>query len=157
VRRVALLLLLAVLAACGAALRGEAPSREGRVQRVVDGDTLVVIVRGREETVRLIGIDTPERAPHECGYRAATRALERLAEGRRVELVPDPTQDRRDRYGRLLAYVDTPAGRDLGEAVVRAGWARVYVFEDPFARLADYRAARRAAVEQRVGLAAACA
>lgn len=156
-RRLLLLAVLAVLVACGG-VTVLAPQRdEARVVRVVDGDTIVVRLGGREQTVRLIGIDTPEVSPSECGNRAATGVLRRLAPpGRRVELVRDPSQDRRDRYGRVLAYVDTPAGRDLGEEVVRAGWARVYVFDEPFARLDDYRDAARSARRAGRGLSSAC-
>jgi micrococcal nuclease len=139
VRKLLLTVAIIVLAALG----GRAvldPPEDGRVTRVVDGDTLHVQVDGSDETVRLLGIDTPELNPMQCGARAATRLLTRLAEGRHVELVTDPTQDHRDRYGRLLAYVDR-GDLDLGEAMLRRGWARVYVFDRPFERLNRYRVA----------------
>ena len=153
------LLLLAAAILGGRSVIGDAATEDGRVTRVVDGDTLKVHVAGREETVRVLGIDTPELhkpgTPVECGARAAARAMERFAAGRRVELVTDPSQDERDRYGRLLAYVD--GRRDLGEAMVRSGWAEVYVFEDePFARLDRYRAAARAARSAGRGVQSAC-
>ena len=76
--------------------------------RVVDGDTIRVRVGGREETVRYIGIDTPEsvqaRARRvECFAHRAAAENERLVGGRRVRLERDA--EARDRYGRLLAYV----------------------------------------------------
>ncbi len=149
-------LLLALLLAAAAVLGGRAVTNQpperisGTVIRVVDGDTLHVQVRQRDETVRLLGIDTPEShrpgTPVECGARGATRALEALASGRRVRLVSDPTQDKRDRYGRRLAYVMLRgSGTDLGELMVRRGWAEVYVFERPFERVARYRAAAKRA------------
>ncbi len=127
---------------------------------VTDGDTLVVRTRARErERVRLLGVDTPEvygRA--ECGGREATTALEGLVRpGQRVRLATDPTQDRRDRYGRLLAYVETVGGRQLNEAQVRAGWARVYVYDDtPFSQVKRFRRAERTAREQRLGVWRLC-
>ena len=160
-RRLALLPLL-LLAGCSsddvaASLEG-APLR-GEVTRVVDGDTIKVRVRNRTETVRLIGIDTPETkrpgTPVECGGKAATREMRRLAEGRRVELISDPTQDRRDRYDRLLAYAEA-AGRDVGEEILRAGWAAPYVYDRPFLRLGRYRAAAREARGRGRGLWRAC-
>ena len=138
-----------------------AQPRDGTVTRVVDGDTLHVRVQGRDETVRLLGIDTPElhrpATPVECGARPAARAMERLADGVRVRLFADPTQDRRDRYGRLLAYAVTTDGVDLGEAMVRRGWAKVYVYADhPFQRVSRYRAAAAAARRADVGVDARC-
>ena len=79
-----------------------------RVVRVVDGDTIHVAAR-RPATrrVRYIGIDTPESVkpgtPVQCFAKAASAANERLVGGRRVRLRFDA--ERRDRYGRLLAYV----------------------------------------------------
>lgn len=154
IRLLILLGLVALALAGGRELLAPA-SREARVERVVDGDTLVVRIGGREETVRLIGIDTPEVSPSECGNRAATQALTDLADGRRVELVTDSSQDKRDRYGRLLRYVEV-GGKDAGEEVLRRGWARVYVYDDPFARVDDYRDAARAARRAGRGLSGVC-
>ena len=155
-RQLLLAALAAAVSACGGAAPGAPEGRAAEVRHVIDGDTIVVVSDGGEDTVRLLGIDTPEREPQECGYRAATRALERLAAGREVQLVTDPTQDRRDSYGRLLAYVDAPDGRDLGEQLVREGWARVYVFDEPFDRVDEYRDAYDRARARRAGLFRAC-
>jgi micrococcal nuclease len=112
----------------------------GSVTRVVDGDTLDVrLTSGKRERVRLIGVDTPEAGA--CYSSAATAQARRLAQGRRVVLRGDRTQATRDRYGRLLAYVWLPGGKDLGYGLVAGGYARAYVYDRPFARLAAYRAA----------------
>jgi micrococcal nuclease len=116
----------------------EPAGRSGHVTHVVDGDTLDV---GRER-VRVLGIDAPER--DECGYAAASRAASALALGRVVRLEPDPTQASRDRFGRTLAYVRLPDGRDLGEVLLRRGHARTFVVGRPFARVEAYREAERA-------------
>lgn len=159
-RRLILTLCFVVLAAVGGRAVLQPEPQDGQVTRVVDGDTIHVRVAGADETVRLLGIDTPELhrpgTPVECGARAAARTLTRLAEGRRVSLVTDPTQDERDRYGRLLAYAVTRGGVDLGEAVVRRGWAEVYVFDRPFRRVGRYRAAAEAAQRAGRGVARAC-
>lgn len=130
----------------------------GTVTRVVDGDTLDVrLVSGRRERIRLIGIDTPELGSAECfGSQASIRAR-RLARGKRVRLIGDATQDTRDRYRRLLAYVVLPAQRDLGRQLVAEGFARVYVYDRPFQRLGNYRAAERAARSGGRGLWTRCA
>jgi micrococcal nuclease len=80
----------------------------GRVLRAVDGDTLEVrLGGGAVETVRLIGVDTPETVkpdtPVQCFGPAASAFEHRVAEGRRVRLLTGV--ERRDVYGRLLAYV----------------------------------------------------
>jgi micrococcal nuclease len=121
------------------------PPAAARVVRAVDGDTLVVRAGGRSVTVRLLGVDTPEtrRGRVECGGPAASRQLARIAPpGSRVRLVTDPDSgDTRDRYGRLLAYVDSRRG-DLGERQLRAGLAYVYRYRDRrFSRLGRYRRA----------------
>lgn len=137
-----------------------------RVIRVVDGDTLKVRAGSVRETVRVLGIDAPEsvkpNAPVECGGKAASRNLRQLAltpdgRGRTVRLTTDATQDRRDRFGRLLAYAELLDGRDLGREQVADGWARVYVFGgNPFARVDDYRAAERSAKRSGRGIWGSC-
>lgn len=62
-----------------------------------------------------------------------------MADGRRVTLVADPSQDRFDRYGRLLAYAIREDGLDLNRAEIRSGWAEVYVYDDnPFIRVGPF-------------------
>lgn len=124
-----------------------------RVVRVTDGDTLKVrLADGTEEYVRLIGIDTPEvHGKRECGGPDASRAMDRLAPvGSRVVLVSDPTQADRDRYDRLLRYVQR-RGKDVGRAQILAGHAQVYVYRnDPFTRTRAYqRAEERAQLRSR--------
>jgi micrococcal nuclease len=133
----------------------------GRVERVVDGDTIVVRARGERVTVRLLGIDTPEThgGPIECGGAAASEHLAWLARpGTRVRLVTDPgSGDTRDRYGRLLAYVDSERG-DLGERQLRAGLAYVYRYRGRrFSRLNRYRDAENDARAHERATWSACA
>ena len=140
---------------------GAATSRAAQVIAVVDGDTIKVRVAGRRETVRLIGIDTPEsKRPHtpvECGAKHAAAAMTRLLAGRTVTLRPDPTQDALDRYGRTLAYVELAGGGDAGETMIRNGWATVYVYgRVPFQRVRAYRAAAAFAERRRAGVQGAC-
>ncbi len=133
-----------------------------QVIRAVDGDTLKVriLAGGATIDVRLLGIDTPEthrpETPVECGGRRASRSMHRLADGRLVVLVTDPSQDRFDKYDRLLAYAIR--GRlDLNRAQVRAGWAETYVYQGrPFRRLRAYRKAERSARSKRRGVWSRC-
>jgi endonuclease YncB( thermonuclease family) len=146
---------------------GSEPSRRAqtiraRVTEVVDGDTLRV--KPLEQTtrstytVRLVGIDTPEtrrpETPVECGGPGASKNLERLAEGRRVVLRTDPTQDS---YDRLLAYATRRDGKQLQLAQLRAGWAKVYVYGGkPFRRVRAFRGAQRSAREAPRGVWGEC-
>lgn len=128
-----------------------------RVVRVVDGDTYEVRYGGRRHMVRMIGIDTPERG--ECYYDLATRNLRRaLPRGTRVLLVSDRTQDRRDRYGRLLRYtMRTRDHKDINRAQVWKGSARVYVHGgNPFLRTSSYRRAQTDAQAAARGLWGRC-
>jgi micrococcal nuclease len=115
------------------------------VVRAVDGDTLKVSVGGRVESVRVLGIDTPEThrpgTPIECGGPQASAHMAALAPaGTGVSLERDRTQARRDRYGRLLAYVLLPGGRSIGAEQVRSGWAMAYVYDGrPVARYPSLR------------------
>ncbi len=89
-----------------------------RVVYWIDGDT----VKTTNGVVRLIGMDTPERG-EDC-YRAATRNARRLApQGSRIRLVKVLGRDNRDRYGRLLRYVEIPDGRDVGYRQIVRGLA----------------------------------
>ena len=125
--------------------RGGAWVEEGRVARVVDGDT-VLLADG--ERVRYLGIDAPElnngpgksRIP-EAGSREATQANARLVEGLPVRLLRDQTE--RDRYGRLLRYVFC-GGVFVNARLILDGHARLYILP-PDTRFADLLA--RCAVE----------
>lgn len=126
----------------------------GTVERVVDGDTVIVGVAGERERVRLLRIDTPEAArggdPAECLADAATAALtELLPAGAEVELATDV--EVRDRYGRLLAHLwvdDTW----VNGAMLEAGYADVITFPPNVAHDDEVRAAVQRARDAEAGL-----
>jgi endonuclease YncB( thermonuclease family) len=165
VRRFLLLIIIGVAGfAAALAITAKAPASyatsawfrsDAVVLNVVDGDTLDARLAGKKERVRLIGIDTPERGV--CFFGDATAAAKRLAAGKRVVLIGDNSQDKRDRYGRLLAYVQLPGGQDLARVLVAGGFGRVYVYSRPFARVSTYRTAETAAKDSRLGLWSSCA
>jgi endonuclease YncB( thermonuclease family) len=82
--------------------------------------------------------------------------MHRLADGRRVTLVTDPSQSRWDIYGRLLAYAVRNDGLNLNRAMVRRGWAEVYVYDRPFRRLRSFRRAQRSARHEDLGVWRRC-
>ncbi|HEX6687762.1 MAG TPA: thermonuclease family protein [Solirubrobacterales bacterium] len=100
-------------------------SAVARVTRVVDGDTIEVRLDGRSEDVRLIGVDTPETVkpdtPVQCFGPRASHFTKQHLTGRQVRLVFGV--ERRDIYGRLLAYVYLD-GRFFNPSLVRRGLAR---------------------------------
>jgi endonuclease YncB( thermonuclease family) len=90
------------------------------VINIVDGDTIDVrSSAGVTERVRIIGIDTPERG--ECGFSEAASALASMVSGKSVRL-PSGARDDRDRYERILRYVDAD-GRDAGRELIIKGFA----------------------------------
>jgi micrococcal nuclease len=172
VRRAALwIFLFAALAAGGSGLLscGEAPERdspgersgrlEGRVTKIVDGDTIHVQVGGRREKVRYIGVDTPEThkpgTPVQCYGRSASAFNARLVAGRRVELRTDA--EARDRYGRLLAYVyRRPDGMFVNAELVRRGFATILTIPPNVAHAQEFLRLQRAARQAGRGLWGAC-
>ncbi|MET0067029.1 MAG: thermonuclease family protein [Candidatus Thiodiazotropha sp.] len=93
------------------------------VQRVVDGDTLVL---ENGEKIRLIGINTPELGhrgnPDQPGAVAARDALDRLVQASGGRLRVCPGSEPRDRYGRLLAHLRSRDGEDVVYRLLRQGW-----------------------------------
>jgi micrococcal nuclease len=134
-----------------------AASTQARVTRVVDGDTVEATVDGKTEDVRYIGIDTPESVkpdtPVECYALEASHFNERLVEGEEVRL--DFDAERRDVYGRLLAYVHL-GDRFVNADLVRLGYARTLTIapNTRYANLFD-RLEREAAADER-GLWSEC-
>jgi len=119
------------------------------VTRVVDGDTIHATVHGKDEKIRIIGLDSPETSkpgtPIECFAREATRAAERLLPvGSRIRVQMDPSQDTRDRYGRLLAHVVLSDGRLFAEIMIRHGDAIHYIYDGVPSMYADRFAAAEA-------------
>ncbi|MBP9710755.1 MAG: thermonuclease family protein [Candidatus Pacebacteria bacterium] len=129
------------------------------VIKVIDGDTLTVKIAGESETIRLIGIDTPETGANgECFAAEATAALKKLA-GARVRLEKDSSQGERDKYDRILAYVFSEEGVHTGEQLIEEGFAKEYTYSKAYKYQAAYKAAQKSAQDSKKGLWApsACA
>jgi micrococcal nuclease len=133
---------------------------QGRVVRIVDGDTIRVQLGDRTERVRYIGIDTPESVkpgtPVQCYAKRAAAANATLVAGREVRLVGDV--EHRDRYGRLLAYVYRVGdGAFVNAMLVRDGYARTLTIPPNVAHAAEFARLARAARTTGRGLWRACA
>ena len=119
---------------------------------VTDGDTIKVSLNGRTERVRVIGIDTPELAERDCYAQQAASRMQSLVQSKRVRLTADPTQDNRDRYGRLLRHVWLADGRSVAQLLIGGGYGREYTYRTAYAGQNAYRAAESAAREARLGI-----
>jgi len=125
----------------------------------VDGDTIDVDMNGHTETVRFIGIDTPEthkpNTPVQCYGPEAAAYTKSQVEGRQVRLQAASLDTNRDRYGRLLRYVYLPDGSLLQDALVSQGYAFAYT-QFPFEKKAAIVAEEQAAKQAGKGLWSAC-
>lgn len=127
-----------------------------KVVRVVDGDTLKVSMDGNEETVRLIGINTPEtvdpRRPVECFGKEASSRMKEMAQGKLVYVETDVSQGMRDTYGRLLAYVYLEDGQMLNRKMIAEGYAYEYTYLAPYTYQAEFRQLQNLARVSKYGL-----
>lgn len=105
--------------------------------RVVDGDTIIL---DENERVRLIGVDTPEtkdpRKPVQYFGQKAYEFTRRLVEGKKVRLQYD--WQRKDTYGRTLAYVYQEDGTFLNAEIIKQGYGFAYT-RFPFKYLDEFR------------------
>lgn len=127
------------------------------VVRVIDGDTIEVEINGKTESVRYIGIDTPEtvdpRKPVQCFGVEASNKNKELVGGKMVRLEKDITD--RDKYGRLLRYVwlgDTL----INQALTEQGFAKSYSYPPDIKYQDKFIEAEREAREDKLGLWTAC-
>lgn len=128
------------------------------VVEVIDGDTITVRYRdGRFDTVRLLGVDTPETVdpdrPVGCFGPEAAAFTKRNLTDRDVTLERD--SELRDRYGRLLAYVYVDGAR-FNDRLLQEGYATLLVIPPNGEHGRALLAAELAARSARSGLWAAC-
>lgn len=130
-----------------------------RVSAISDGDTISIDMGGRNETVRLIGIDTPEthdpRKPVQCFGQAATAHIKGLIGNNRVRLEADPQNTNRDRYNRLLRYVYLPDGKLINAQIIQDGYGFAYTYF-PFSKLEEFRTYEAQARQAGKGLWSSC-
>ena len=114
------------------------------ISRVVDGDTIKVLLEGEERTVRFIGLNAPEsvdpRRADQCFGQEASAYMKTFAEGKLATLIPDTSQGEEDKYGRLLRYVEIE-GEDVARRMIADGYALEYMYDSTYDRVTEYRAA----------------
>jgi micrococcal nuclease len=132
------------------------PNKFYDVVRTVDGDTLVVQLNGVAEKVRLIGLDTPEivdpRKTVECFGKEASEEAKKILTGQRVRLETDPSQEERDKYGRLLAYVFLENGANFNRLMIENGYGHEYTYDLPYKYQTEFKLAEKEARKNERGL-----
>ena len=118
--------------------------------RVVDGDTIIL---DGYERVRLIGVDTPEtkhpKKPVQYFGKEVYEFTKRMVEGKKVRLEYD--WQRKDKYGRTLAYVFLEDGTFLNAEIIKQGYGFAYT-RYPFKYLEEFRKYEIEAREKKRGL-----
>jgi len=132
-------------------------SQQATILKVVDGDTIHVMILGKKETVRIIGINTPEtvdpRRPVECFGNEASDKAKQLLENQMVFLETDPTQGDKDKYQRLLRYVRYDNGtKDFGAEMISTGYAYEYTYNTPYKNQVSYKELQKRAEKDNRGL-----
>lgn len=131
------------------------------INHFIDGDTIAVNMNGTVETVRMIGVDTPEthkpNTPVQC-YGPAAAAYTKnsiTVAGARVRLVSDSLSTDRDRYDRLLRYVYLANGQLLEDNLIKNGYGFYYPYF-PFSKANQFAADQQQAQAMHRGLWANC-
>lgn len=130
-----------------------------QVTQVFDGDTIAVNMNGKQEKIRLIGVDTPEthdpRKVVQCFGMAASNFTHQLLDNKQVRLEADPLSSNRDRYDRLLRYVYTQDNVFVEQALIQQGYGFAYT-GFPFTKSDDFRAWQKEAQDNNRGLWNTC-
>ncbi|MEK7503968.1 MAG: thermonuclease family protein [Patescibacteria group bacterium] len=103
-----------------------------RVVKVVDGDTIKVSLNNKTETIRLIGVDTPEtvdpRRVVGCFGREASNFTKKTLSNQNIKLEADVLSGDRDKYQRLLRYVFLEDGQNFNQVLIENGYAHEYTY-----------------------------
>ncbi len=146
-----LMMFVFLIAGCS----GATPDGTYKVTKVVDGDTFKVDYEGKEETIRLLLIDTPETVhpnkPEQPFGKEASDFMKEKLTGKRVELELDVSE--RDKYGRILAYTYDLEGNMLNEQLLEKGLARVAYIFPPNTKYVDrFQEIQKEAQQKEVGI-----
>lgn len=107
-------------------------------------------INGKEESVRLIGVDTPEK--NECFEKEATEKAKELMENKKIKLEADGSQDNKDKYDRLLRYVYLEDGTLVNKKLVEEGFGTEYTYKIPYKFQTEFKAAEKMAKEGKTGI-----
>jgi micrococcal nuclease len=127
-----------------------------KVNYIYDGDTISILYKGRQKTIRLLGIDTPEtvdpRKPVQCFGEQASLKTKELLNNRSISLVFNLNREQKDKYNRYLGYVYRDDGLDINRYLIEHGYAREYTYGKPYERQKEFRKLEKQAKERSIGL-----
>jgi micrococcal nuclease len=118
---------------------------------VSDGDTVSIMIKRKEEKVRLIGIDAPEIGQKPWGEEAK-KYLETLLISSDWKVRLEYDVEKRDKYGRILAYLRTIDGKFINLLMVKNGYAMLYTVPPNIKYVNDLRAAQEEARQGKLGI-----
>lgn len=104
-----------------------------KVTKVIDGDTIEIDYNGRTETIRLLGIDSPEIVdtfkPVQCFAKESSDFAKKTLIGKNIFLEVDTSQPDRDKFNRLLRYVFLEDNTNFNLLMIKDGYGREYTYE----------------------------
>lgn len=126
------------------------------VSSVLDGDTFRIKYQGKTQNIRLLGIDAPESNKTrykylECFGTEAKNYLKTLIDKKKITFQFDVSQDQKDVYDRLLAYVFLD-GKNINQTMIEDGYAKEYTYKTPYNYQLQFRQAEQLAQENHLGL-----
>lgn len=132
----------------------EQQNAEYEVISVVDGDTIKIKYEGKEEKVRLIGIDTPEsvhpdKTKNTVYGKKASDYTKNLLENKKVKLEFDVQKN--DKYGRLLSYVYLENGEMLNKKLLQEGYAKIATYPPNVRYVEEFKQIQEKARKDKVG------
>jgi len=130
---------------------GNAAGNAVQVKKIYDGDTIGVVLDGRFEKIRLIGVDAPELDQRPWG-RKARKYVESLVAGANSKISLEYDIERRDKYGRILAYIWIQDGRMLNEEMLKNGFAVLFTCPPNVKHVLRFRAAQEKARDNKIGI-----
>lgn len=136
------------------------PNKLYLVLKVLDGDTFQIKIDKRLQTVRMLGIDTPEtvdpRKKVQCYGKEASKKTKEILSKHSVRLVLDSSQNTLDKFGRILAYVYRDDGLYMNQYLLENGYAREYTYSKQYKEQMDFKSIENQASISKLGLWNSC-
>lgn len=125
-----------------------------KLVKCIDGDTAIFKIGKEEEKVRFLAINTPEYSKNKkesFGKESSDYTCKKLEKGEKIELEYDPASEKRDKYGRVLAWIFVD-DKLLQEDLVSKGYAEIkYVYKD-YLYVGKLEKKQEKAIEKKIGM-----